>query len=78
VSSPDPLRDRQLVALARAIEVLRGRRRRVLKELAELDSQIRTHRKLLDGLLQPELPSGRQIGELPGDAPESAPPREEG
>lgn len=68
MSAPnDPARDRQLVALARTLEILRGRRRRLLREVAKLDGEIRTTRKLLDSFIAPELPGATERGELPGD-----------
>ena len=65
-------RDRQLVALAKSIEVLGARRRRILRDLRELDEERKRLRKLLDDMLQPSLPSVPDRGSLPNDpSPES-------
>jgi predicted nucleic acid-binding Zn-ribbon protein len=63
----EPTRDRQLVALARSIEVLGARRRRLLRDLRELDEERKRLRKLLDDMLQPELLSMPDRGPLPND-----------
>jgi hypothetical protein len=70
MSTPtEPTRDRQLVALAKAIEVLGARRRRILRDLRELDDERRKLRKLLDDMLQPSLPQAVDRGALPNDEP---------
>jgi len=69
---PDLRRDRQLVELARGLERLMARRRKILAQLRAIDDDIRTNRKLLNSMTQPELLATVDLGELPGDTP-SAP-----
>ena len=66
----EPTRDRQLVALAKSIEVLGARRRRILRDLRELDVERKRLRKLLDDMLQPSFPVVGDRDPLPND-PES-------
>jgi len=68
MSAPhDVTRDRQLVELARGLERLMAKRRKLLGALRALDDDIRTSRTLLNTMTAPELPSMADRGELPND-----------
>ena len=49
----DPLTTRELIKLARLLERLLVKRRRLQRELDGLDAQVRTTRKLLSDLSRP-------------------------
>ena len=66
---PDLTRDRQLVELARGLEQNMAKRRKLLAGLRALDDDIRTTRRLLNQLTQPDLLSTVELGELPGATP---------
>lgn len=77
-ASPDVLRDRELVRLARQLERLRARRRRQLATVRQTDAAIRECERFLRGLLSPLDPSmverAAELGRLgafgapPGDS----------
>jgi hypothetical protein len=54
MTTPDTLTARELVKAARRLERLMAQRRRVLVRLRALDDEIRTARKLVKDLTQPQ------------------------
>jgi len=64
----EPTRDRELASLARALDALGPRRRRLVLELAAIEEERRRLTRLLQQLMQPDLPVVPDHGLLPGDA----------